>query len=284
MRTHKFGCLKKAVPVVGQGTWNLPERGEAVAEARRALRLGLDLGMTHLDTAEMYGAGRAEEIIAAAIAGFPREQLFIVSKVLPDNASYDGTIAACEKSLLRLKLDYIDCYLLHWRGRVPLSQTMGAMEQLVDDGKILSIGVSNFDVDDLKEAQSVMKKHPIVCNQILYNLRNRGIERRLVPFCIESDIAVVGYTPFGQRSLPNMRTAGGAALSVIAEKHGATVPQIILAFLVRENIAFAIPKSANSEHTKENAAASDIVLDADDIASIDESFPAPDRDVPLAML
>jgi diketogulonate reductase-like aldo/keto reductase len=284
MRTYKFGTLGRAVPLIGQGTWNLPERGEAVAEARKALKLGLDLGMTHLDTAEMYGAGRAEEAIAAAIQGYPREQLFIVSKVLPDHASYDGTIEACEKSLQRMKIDYMDCYLLHWRSRYPLSQTMGALEQLVDDGKILSFGVSNFDFDDLVEAQQVLKRHPIACNQVLYNLRNRGIERRLIPFCTEQNIAVVGYTPFGQRALPSLRTAGGAVLTEVAEKHNATVPQVILAFLVRMPNVFAIPKSANIEHTEENAGAGDLILDEEDIQHIGEAFPAPDRDVPLAML
>ena len=284
MRTYKFGCLGKDVPVIGQGTWNLPERGEAVADARKALRLGLDLGMTHIDTAEMYGGGRAEELIAGAISGFPREQLFIVSKVLPDHASYDGTIEACDKSLLRLKVDYIDCFLLHWRSRYPLSQTMGALEQLQDDGKIKSFGVSNFDIDDIKEAQAVLRKHPIVCNQVLYNLRNRGIERRLIPFCNENSIALVGYTPFGQRALPTLRTAGGAVLGEVAAKYKVTVPQVILAFLVRDKNLFAIPKSQTQEHTRENAEAGDLILSQEDIAMINDAFPAPDRDVPLAML
>jgi diketogulonate reductase-like aldo/keto reductase len=284
MRNSKFGSMGVEVPVIGQGTWNLPERGEAVAEARRAIRAGVELGMTHIDTAEMYGAGRVEELIAQAIAGFPREQLFIVSKVLPDHASYDGTIEACNKSLVRLKTDYLDCFLLHWRSRHPISHTMGALEQLIDDGKIKSLGVSNFDVDDLKEAQAVMKKHPIICNQVLYNMRNRGIERKLLSYCNENSIALVGYTPFGQRALPNLRTAGGAVLVEVANKHGVTVPQVILSFLVREPNLFAIPKSASEEHTRENAAAADLVLDKDDIHSLNEAFPAPDRDVPLAML
>lgn len=284
MRHYKFGCLDTAVPLIGQGTWNLPERGEAVAEARRALRTGLDLGMTHVDTAEMYGAGKIEEIVASAINGFPREQLFIVSKVLPDHATFDGTIDACNNSLKRLQTDYLDCFLLHWRSRHPISHTMAAMEQLVDEGKIRSFGVSNFDVEDLKEAQAVLKKHRIACNQVLYNLRNRGIERKLVPYCNEHGIAVVGYTPFGQRAMPSLRTAGGASLIQVAKKHEVTVPQIILAFLVRDPNLFAIPKSAIVEHTKENAAAAEIKLDAEDLDAINGAFPAPDRDVPLAML
>jgi diketogulonate reductase-like aldo/keto reductase len=284
MRSSKFGCLDITVPIIGQGTWNLPERGEAVAEARRALRTGFDLGMTHIDTAEMYGAGRIEEIIAQCIQGYPREQLFIVSKVLPDHATFDGTIEACNNSLKRLQTDYLDCLLLHWRSRHPISHTMAAMEQLVDEGKIRSFGVSNFDVDDLKEAQAVLKKHKIACNQVLYNLRNRGIERKLLPYCTENEIALVGYTPFGQRALPSLRTAGGAALVEAAKKHGVTVPQVILAFLIREPNLFAIPKAAIEEHVRENAAAADIILDADDLELINCAFPAPDRDVPLAML
>jgi diketogulonate reductase-like aldo/keto reductase len=284
MRQHTFGSAAAKVPVIGQGTWNLPERGEAMEEAKRALKLGIELGMTHIDTAEMYGSGRSEEIIAQAIQGLPRERLFIVSKVLPENASYQGTIRACERSLKRLKLSYLDCYLLHWRGSHPLSDTIGALEKLVDDGKIKSFGVSNFDVRDLEEAQQCLSKHKIACNQVLYHLKQRGIERRLIPYCADNNIAVVGYTPFGQRALPGARTAGGAALDAVATKHGATMRQVVLAFLVRQDNLFTIPKSAVPEHTRENAGAGALGLDAEDIDRIDQAFPAPQRDVPLAML
>lgn len=284
MKSKQFGKSKRSVPVIGQGTWNMPSGGNEWDEAVKALRRGIDIGMVHLDTAEMYGSGKSETMIAEAIAGLPRDQLFIVSKVLPQNATFKGTIQACERSLKRLKTDYLDCYLLHWRGSVPLSETMQAMEKLVDDGKILSLGVSNFDVDDLEEAKSALTKHAIACNQVLYNLYQRGIERKLVPYCNKNGIAVVGYTPFAQRGLPGKGTAGGAALAAIAEKHKATMRQVILSFLVRESNCFTIPKAAKVRHVEENAGAGDFELDHDDIAEINEHFPAPKRDIPLETL
>ena len=280
MQKHLFGNAAVAVPVIGQGSWQFPSGQKAIEEAKLSLRVGIEHGMVHIDTAEMYGD--SELIIAAAIKDLKREDLFIVSKVLPSNSSFNGTVKACDKSLKRLGLDYLDCYLLHWRGAVPLSETMSALEKLVDDGKIRSLGVSNFDHDDLQEAVSVMQKHKIACNQVLYNLHQRGIERRVIPFCREANIAIVGYTPFAQRGIPSGN--GGKVLSEIAAKHGASPRQIMLAFLVREYILFTIPKAAKQDHTIENAGAGKVKLSEDDIKSIDAAFPAPQKDTPLAMI
>lgn len=281
MIEREFGT-GRSVPVIGQGTWNFPDKGEDVAVAVRALKEGIELGMTHLDTAEMYGDGRSEEIIGEAIQGIDRAKLFIVSKVLPSNSTFRGTIDACERSLKRLKTDYLDCYLLHWRGNVPLSETLKAMEQLVDDGKIRSLGVSNFDVYDLEEAKTCLKKHPMVCNQVLYNLYERGIERRLIPYCAKHGISVVAYTPFAQKAPPATTTREGEALARIAAKHGATERQVILAFVTRMQNVLTIPKASKSAHVKDNAGALNLTLDKDDIAEIDLLFPAPKKDVPLA--
>jgi len=268
------------VPIIGQGTWNLPTRGQAIETAKLALKQGIELGAVHLDTAEMYGSGKSEEIIGAVIKGLPREKFFIVSKALPSNASFKGTIKSCDQSLKRIKTDYLDCFLLHWRGTHPLEDTMRALEQLVSDGKIRSLGVSNFDVDDLKEGSSYLAKEKIVCNQVLYNLGERGIERNLIPYCQKNQIALVGYTPFG-----NMPAHGKAAelLMQIAAKHGVTVRQVVLAFLVRLDGSFAIPKAANIDHVVENIKAGDLKLDTKDIEAISEAFPAPKQDVPLAI-
>lgn len=282
MITRKFGSTGREVPVIGQGSWQFPSNKKAIAEAQEALKIGLDLGMVHIDTAEMYGD--SELIIGDAIKTVSRKELFIVSKVLPSNSSYRGTIQACERSLKRLGTAYLDCYLLHWRGGLPLAETLGALEQLVDDGKILSLGVSNFDLDDMQEAVSLVKKHKIVCNQVLYNLHERGIERKLVPYCLKQDVAIVAYTPFGQRKVSGPDTKSGAVLHRIAKKHKVYPHQIILAFIVRKDGVFTIPKASQKQHTIDNAAAGDIVLDQEDISEIEAVFPAPDRDVPLNML
>ncbi len=282
MRKHQFGQSGAAVPIIGQGSWQFSASKNALDETKKALRYGVEMGMTHIDTAEMYGD--AELVIAEAIKGLKREELFIVSKVLPSNANYEGTLAACDKSLRRLGIDYLDCYLLHWKGKYPLEQTMSALEKLVDDGKIKSLGVSNLDVNDLKEAESKLKKHKIVCNQVLYNMYERGIERNLIPYCREKNIAVVGYTPFGQRKPPANNSKQGEALNSICQKHGATARQIMLSFLTREEILFTIPKAAQPDHTKENAGAANVELDTEDIGILNKIFPAPERDVPLAMI
>jgi diketogulonate reductase-like aldo/keto reductase len=280
MQRKLFGNTGQMLPVIGQGSWNFPTDRAAGESVEEALRLGIEEGMNHIDTAEMYGSGGSEELIGRALKPLRRENIFIVSKVLPSNATYKGTISACEKSLKRLQTDYLDCYVLHWRGSQPLTETIRGLEKLIDDGKIRSMGVSNFDVDDLKEALETATK-PIACNQILYNLYTRAPERRLLPFCAKNKIAVVGYTPFAQRSAPEASTVGGAVLHKIAEAHGATVNQIVLAYLVREENVFTIPKAARREHIIENAGAGKVKLTKADIEKIDSVFPLPERDIPL---
>jgi len=273
--TRPFGPTGVDVSVIGQGTWNVPTRGAAAEAAKAALRVGIERGMVHIDTAEMYGDGAAEELVGAAIAGLPRESLFIVSKVLPSNATAHGTIAACERSLRRMGLDYLDCYLLHWRGTVPLRDTMRALERLVADGKIRSLGVSNFDVDDLAEARAALEREPIACNQVLYHLGERTIEAHEIPYARKAGIATVAYTPFGRGAYE--RAPGYAALVEIARRRGATPAQIVLAFLTRDPDVFAIPKAASLAHTDENAGAGELRLEADEIAAIDRAFPAARR-------
>jgi diketogulonate reductase-like aldo/keto reductase len=284
MRTRLFGTTSRGVPVIGQGTWNFPTRGAGVETAKSALRAGIELGMTHIDTAEMYGDGRSEEIVGEAIADMPRERLFIASKVLPSNASYAGTVRACEASLRRLRTEYLDCYLLHWRGNTPLSETMRALEKLVDDGKIRSLGVSNFDSEDLDEARAALTKHRIACNQVLYHLGERGVERKLIPYCAQNEIAVVGYSPLGSGAFPSEKSKRGQVLAEIAEQRGLRSAQVALAFLARLEGTFVIPKAATVEHARENAAAADIALSDEEIASIDRVFLLPARDAPLAVL
>jgi len=269
---HAFGSTPYNVPKIGQGSWNLPLRGAGADEAKRALRRGVELGMTHIDTAEMYGDGGCERLIGEAIRTLPREALFIVSKVMPSNSSYAGTIAACEASLQRLGCDYLDGFLLHWRGSTPLRETLRAMERLVADGKIRTLGVSNFDVDDLREAHELLEREPLACNQVLYHLGERTIEAHEFAYCREHNVAIVGYTPFGRGDYEDQ--PGVAALERVADKHGATVRQVILAFLTRDPIAFAIPKASTVAHAAENAAAGDLVLDDDDIEAIETAFPA----------
>lgn len=266
--------LNKTASRFGQGTWMLEkdDREQAVG----ALRLGVNLGMTLIDTAEMYGSGRAEEIVGEAIADL-RERIFLVSKVLPSNASYDGTRRACDRSLQRLRTDYLDLYLLHWPGAHPIGETMRALESLVKEKKVRQIGVSNFDVAALDEARRALKHEPLACNQVLYHLKDRGIERKLIPYCAQHDIAVMGYSPFGHHTMPKH-----AALTQVAERRQATVRQVMLAFLARA--AFAIPKSGSPEHVRENAGAAALSLTEADVREIDQAFPAPARDVPLGML
>ncbi|MGD9682950.1 MAG: aldo/keto reductase [Candidatus Obscuribacterales bacterium] len=279
MQKRTFGD-RFSIPVIGQGTWQMPEQGDARRKAVEALKEGVEQGMAHIDTAEMYG--EAEEIVSEAIKDFNRAELFIVSKVLPANASYTGTIDALEKSLKRLGTDYLDCYLLHWRGNTPLSETLAAFEKLEEEGKIKSFGVSNFDVNDLNVALACLENGKIACNQVLYNLKNRGVERSFIPFCHKHSISVVGYTPFG--SMPSESSAAYKELASIASRYDATPRQIILAFLTRLEDTFAIPKASRPNHVRENAGAGSIKLEQADIEAMDRLFPAPDRDTPLAVL
>jgi diketogulonate reductase-like aldo/keto reductase len=271
---------RRPVPTLGQGTWHL-EEGDA-REAIAALQRGIDLGMTHIDTAELYGSGRVEALVGKAIAG-RRDQVFLVSKVMPSNASFDGTLRACERSLRHLGTDHLDAYLLHWPGQHALSDTFAAFEQLIEQGKILSYGVSNFDEDELTEAIEVAGAGRITCNQVLYNLTERGIEHAVLPLCEANDIAVVGYTPFGTSSFPP-RGAGGQKLAELAQRRHVSVRQLTLAFLTRRPSLFGIPKSSSVPHTEENAASGDLLLDASEIAAIEEAFPLGKRRRGIAML
>ena len=268
MERRRFGPVGDRVAVVGQGTWQLDARARRAAVT--ALRRGLDLGMTHVDTAEMYGP--AEEIIAEAIAG-RRDEVFLVSKVLPRNASRRGTIAACERSLQRLQTDRLDVYLLHWRGEHPLADTIAAFEDLVAAGKIRAWGVSNFAVADLEDAYAIAGDGRIACNQVLYHLKERAIEHEVVPWCERHGVAVVGYSPFGSGSFPGPRSAGGRVLQEIADAHGATPRQVALGFLVRRASLFAIPKAANAEHVAENVGAAGLQLSEKQIAAVAAAFP-----------
>jgi diketogulonate reductase-like aldo/keto reductase len=282
MDQRPFGSIDRKVAIIGQGTWYL-EHGDAET-AIGALRRGLDLGMTHIDTAEMYGSGAAETLVGAAIDG-RRAEIFLVSKVLPSNASRIGTIAACERSLARLKTDRLDCYLLHWRGSHPLADTVAAFERLIADGKILSWGVSNFDVDDLDELSQVAGAAKPACNQVLYHLRERAIEHGVIPWCEENGVAVVAYSPFGHAGgFPEPHTAGGRVLTAIAGRHNSTPRQVALRFLTRRESLFAIPKASNPEHAEENAGAGALDLSEADLARIDAAFPLGARPRSLPML
>jgi diketogulonate reductase-like aldo/keto reductase len=244
-----------------------------------ALRRGLDDGMTHIDTAEMYGD--AELLIADAISG-RRDEVFLVSKVLPQNASCDGVIEACERSLGRLRTDRLDCYLLHWRGSVPLRETFAGFEQLVRSGKILAWGVSNFDVSDLDDALHIAGPGRIACNQVLYNLEERAIEHEVVPWCKRHDVAIVAYSPFGHGNFPDERSPGGRVLAEVAEAHDATPRQVALAFLTLQ--ALVIPKASTPEHAAENAGAGDLKLSESELARIDAAFPRGPKPAVLPML
>jgi diketogulonate reductase-like aldo/keto reductase len=279
VKRRRFGLLQSEVSVIGQGTWYIDEGDRASAVA--ALRRGLDLGMNHIDTAEMYGSGAAEEMVGAAIGG-RRDEVFLVSKVLPQNASRSGTRMACERSLVRLKTDRLDCYLLHWRSSYPLEDTFVAFEALRREGKILSFGVSNFDVPDLAEAWEIAGKGAIACNQVLYHLQDRAIEHAVLPWCKQHDIAVTAYSPFGHGDFPSKRTAGGRVLAEIAEAHNVTPRQVALAFLTLQPSVFAIPKASSVEHVEQNARASGLHLSNAEIAHIDAAFPrGPRRGLPM---
>ena len=268
MRLQSFGSTGRQVSMIGQGTWYI-DRGDRKS-AVAALRRGIDLGMTHIDTAEMYGD--AEPVVAEAIAG-RRDEIFLVSKVLPSNASRRGTVVACERSLARLKTDRLDCYLLHWRGAYPLAETVAAFEELVSAGKIRSWGVSNFDADDLGEMLAVSGNGRIACNQVLHHLSERAIEHSVIPWCEQHGVAVVAYSPFGHNDFPQPRSKAGRVLQAIAEAHGASVRQVALAFLTRAPSVFAIPKASTPEHAADNAAAGKLMLGTDEIAALDHAFP-----------
>lgn len=279
MRVVAFGRTGREVPAIGQGTWRLDDAGRP--GAIEALRRGLDAGMSHIDTAEMYG--EAEPLVAEAIAG-RRDEVFLVSKVLPQNASRARVIAACERSLARLKTDRLDCYLLHWRGRTPLAETIQAFETLQAAGKILSWGVSNFDVDDLDEALTIAGEGRIACNQVLYHLEERAIEHAVIPWCEAHGVTVVAYSPFGSGAFPDESGAGGRALAALAAETGAAPRQIALAALTRRPSVVAIPKASSVSHALENAAAADLTLSPEQLARVEAAFPRGARPRYLPMI
>ena len=281
MRTIKLPGDKfsgEAVPILGLGTWMMGESAAKRADEIAALRLGVDLGMRLVDTAEMYADGRAEEIVAEAVKG-RRDETFIVSKVLPSNASKAGTVAACERSLKRLGTDRIDLYLLHWRGSYALAETLEAFQALRTHGKIRHWGVSNFDLADMEELMALDGGSDVAANQVLYNPLRRGIDFDLAPWSRAHGVPIMAYSPIEQgRLLKN------GALVKIAERHGATAAQVALAWAMRDGATIAIPKATRAEHVRDNRAAHDLVLTPDDLAEIDRAFPPPTRAKPLEMI
>ena len=281
MEREAFGRTGVEVPFIGQGTWNVGDDGASEAREVAALRAGLDLGLTHIDTAEMYGDGRSEQVVARAIAG-RRDEVFLVSKVLPSHASADGTIRACERTLRRLGTDYLDLYLLHWpSGQHLIAETMGALEGLVAAGKTRFIGVSNFSVGELRVAQRCLSTERIACNQVLYHLGSRGVETEIMPFCKREGMAVVGYSPFAQGEFPPSDPRQRAALEAIAQTHAKTTRQVALRFLTSEEGLFTIPKASSAAHVRENAGGAGWALEVSDLAAINTVFPVPPSGTPL---
>ena len=265
------------VPALGLGTWKMGEDVRQRAQEVRALQTGIDLGATLIDTAEMYAEGRSEEVVAAAIKG-RREGVYLVSKVLPQNASRAGTVKACEASLKRLKTDCIDLYLLHWRGSVPFAETLAGFDDLMQAGKIRGFGVSNLDLKEMKEWSGLSRGDKTLANQVQYSIESRGIDFDLLPWCRERGIAVMAYCPLAQGGIPR-----NAALVRVAERHRATPAQIMLAWVLRHEHVIAIPKSAKPERVRENVQAADIMLSTEDLAELDKAFPPPRKAQPLAM-
>jgi diketogulonate reductase-like aldo/keto reductase len=267
MIRRPFGTTGVEVPVIGQGTWQLRDKSAAA----EALRVGVELGMTHVDTAELYTG--SEQVIRESL-GERRGELFLVSKVLPRNASYTGTIEACEKSLARLGTDRLDAYLLHWwSDEHPIEETMRAMGELVDRGLTRLVGVSNLDVAELEAARSALGTKRLACDQVLYHLEARGIESEVLPWCKSHGLAVVGYSPFGSTNgFPSPRSAGGKVLAGVAERLGKTPRQVALAFLTRDRDVFCIPKAEHEAHVRDNAGGA-FELPKDAIEEIDRAFP-----------
>ena len=268
----------ESVPAYGQGTWHMGESRGRLADEAAAVRLGIELGITLIDTAEMYGNGVAEEIVAQAMGG-NRDRLFIVSKVLPYNASQKGTIEACERSLKRLKTDRIDLYLLHWRGSHPFAETLAGFERLQRDGKIRHHGVSNFDRGQMEEWARLDAGKSVASNQILYNLTRRGPEWEVIPWCRERNVSIMAYSPIEQG-----RMLGHKALGEVGARHGATPAQVALAWLLRQDGMIVIPKASRQEHVRENLGALDLKLTDQDLADLDRAFPPPKGRSNLGML
>lgn len=269
------------VPALGLGTWYLGDDAGRRAREINALRTGIEKGMTLIDTAEMYGGGRSERLVGEAINGTGRGRLFIVSKVLPNNAGRRGIFKSCEESLKRLGLDYLDLYLLHWRGNVPLAETVECMEKLARDGLIRGWGVSNFDIDDMMELWRVNGGDGCLVNQVLYHAASRGIEYSLLPWMRERGVALMAYCPLAQGGSLRRGLFRSRALNDIAARRGASAAQILLAWAIRGGGAVAIPRSSSPEHTAENAEADAIELTAEELAAIDREFAPPKRKEPL---
>jgi diketogulonate reductase-like aldo/keto reductase len=270
------------MPVLGQGTWYMGEDPGARRDEVAALRLGMELGMTLIDTAEMYGEGGAEEVVGEAIAG-RRDDVFLVSKVYPHNASRAGVQAACERSLRRLGTERIDLYLLHWRGSVPLAETLEAFVRLREQGKIGDFGVSNFDLDDMLEAAALPGGDLIATDQVLYNLTQRGIEWDLLPWCRERRLPVMAYSPLESNPQEQGGLLGNPQLGAVARRHGVTPAQVALAWLLHQEGVAVIPKGGRPQHVRDSRAALDLQLTTEDLAQLDAGFPAPRRRRPLAM-
>lgn len=277
VRTLKLAS-GQSIPVLGMGTWRMGENPRNRQSEIDALRHGLDLGLSLIDTAEMYGEGGAEEVIAQAVSD-RRSAVFLVSKVYPYNASRTGTIAACERSLKRLKTDYLDLYLLHWRGSIPLAETLEAFQTLQQAGKIRSYGVSNFDAEDMQAATHLKGGNGIVTNQVLYNLMRRGIEWDLLPWCRQRQIPIMAYSPIEQGRLLNNRT-----LQAIAQERGVTAAQVAIAWLLHQERVIVMPKSSRIAHVEQNFAALNLQLNAEELAALDSAFPPPTKPVSLEML
>lgn len=276
MKTLEIGG--RPVPRLGQGTWNIGDSQATRTEEIASLQRGVELGMTLIDTAEMYGSGRSESLVGEAIAPI-RDRVQLVSKVLPSNASKEGTISACEATLKRLRVEAIDLYLLHWRGRYPLRETVDAFRHLLDQAKIRAWGVSNFDVDDMEGLFALPGGSACAANQVLYNPEHRGMEFDLLPWCRQRKVAVMAYSPLGQAG----SLLKSPALDGIAQKHSASTAQVALAWCLSQPV-LAIPKAGSIRHVEQNAAAQALELDSEDLAAIDTAFPAPRRKQPLAVL
>lgn len=272
-----------SVPRIGQGTWNMGEEASRRAEEIASLRLGVELGLNLIDTAEMYGDGRSEELVGEAIHGI-RDDVFLVSKVYPYNAGKTRLALSCEESLKRLGTDHLDLYLLHWRGKIPLEETVGEMEKLVASGKILRWGVSNLDTEDMQDLLRIPGGNHCAVNQVLYHLGSRGIEYELLPWQQSRNIPVMAYSPLAQAGTLRKGLTENATVKDIASNHGVTPLQIMLAWSIHQDKVIAIPKAGSRQHVAENAEAGNIQLSADDLWRLDEAFPQPSWRVPLDMI
>ena len=274
----KDGAL---MPKLGQGTWFLGEDKSKEQDEIKSIKIGIENNMTLIDTAEMYGEGLAEELVGKAIKGYDREKLFLVSKVYPHNAGRRNIFRSCENTLKRMGVEYLDLYLLHWRGAVPLSETVECMEKLVKKGKIKRWGVSNFDIDDMKELMTVKDGDKCVVNQVLYHLGSRGIEYSLYPWMKEHNIHVMAYCPMAQGASLKHELMTNKELIKIAEKYDLSIPELLLAFVLQKDNIIAIPRTSNPQHALRNAKVADVKIDEGDLEIMDREFPAPDRKVYL---